>query len=443
MKNYSPSLLALSLFFFCSAPLLEAEIETEASSIPSQAKTQPISPTDAAKAEARTVPPAIVSKFQPFTGKIIKNKVRLRLQSAYDAPVIRELNHRDLVVVLGETEDFYAIQPPDDFRAYVFRTYVLDNVIEGSHVNVRLKPELDAPVVVQLNSGDRVEGSVNPANNKWLEIKLPPTVRFYIAKEYVEKAGDAGLKARLDKKHEEVYQLLHTTEAVSKAEMQKPFGQMNIEGIKANYQHIVFDYPEFPEAGLKAKEALDSLQEAYTNKKLAYLENQSRASSSTLEVNKKLSSEIQAQKNKINQLEQQIEKNRQFSIAAQPIINASSTVNKPVQIPINMSAWIPIEENLFNVWSQQKGNHNPKDFYEEQKQQSFVLRGIVDPYTRPVKNKPGDYLLLSTANKLPIAFLYSTHINLQDYIGHEVSIVVSPRNNNNFAFPAYFVLTLE
>jgi hypothetical protein len=108
-----------------------------------------------------------------------------------------------------------------------------------------------------------------------------------------------------------------------------------------------------------------------------------------------------------------------------------------------MSNWLPVEENLFKAWSLQTGKRHPQEFYEEQKQQSFVLRGIIDPYTRPIKNKPGDYMLLNTISKLPVAFLYSTHINLQDYVGHEVSVMVSPRNNNNFAFPAYFVLTLE
>jgi hypothetical protein len=434
MRKFSPSLLTLSFFLSCS-PWLQAEIE--ANSTPS--KSEAPSLNQAAKSDFQATVSA--EKFQPFTGKITKNRVRMRVQPAYDGSVLRELNRNDLVVVLGETEDFYAIQPPSDFRAYVFRTYVLDDVVEGSRVNVRLKPDLEAPVVAQLNSGDRVEGGVYTNNNKWLEIKLPENVRFYIAKEYVEKAGDAGLKARLDKKRDEGYQLLNTTEAMSKTEMQKPFEQINIEGIKNNYQRIMQGYPEFPELGVKAKDAMAALQEAYTTKKLAYLEQQSRLSSSTIEANKKLAAELQAQKNKVSHLEQQIEQTRQLAIAAQPIVVASS--GKPVQLPINMSAWLPVEENLFNIWSQQTGKRNPQDFYDEQKQQSFVLKGIIDPYNRPIKNKPGDYMLLSAGSKLPIAFLYSTHINLQDYIGHEVAIVVSPRPNNNFAFPAYFVLSVE
>lgn len=417
MRHFVPSWLTLS-FLLCSPFCLQAETETGKS--PSKSENRP------------------AAKFEPFTGKIMKNRVRLRLQSSYDGFVVRELNRNDLILILGEVDDFYVIQPPNDLRGYVFRTYVLDNVIEGNKVNVRLKPDLEAPVIAQLKSGDRVEGAVNATNNKWLEIKLPNTARLYIAKEYVEKAGDANFKAMFEKKQGDIYHLLNTTDSLSKIEIQKPFDQMMIDGLKANYQHIILDNPEFADAGIRAKESLAALQEAYTAKKMAYLENQSHLSSSTMEMNKQLSVELQAHKTKISNLEQEIQKERQFASLDTPVGS-----NKFPQLPVNMSIWLPLEESLFNAWSQKNGQSNPHDFYEQQKQQGFVLKGVVDIYNRPVKNKPGDFMLLNTTNKLPLAFLYSTHINLQDYIGREVSIVVSPRDNHNFAFPAYFVLTVE
>ena len=137
--------------------------------------------------------------FEPFTGKISKSKVRLRLQPNYDGQVIQELNQGDIYIILEETEDFFAVKPSSDFKAYVFRTFVLDNVIEGNRVNVRLKPDLDALVIAQMNSGDRVEGTVHSANPKWLEINMPESARFYVAKEYVEKIGDGNYLARLEK----------------------------------------------------------------------------------------------------------------------------------------------------------------------------------------------------------------------------------------------------
>ncbi|MFI5343121.1 MAG: hypothetical protein ACHQUC_02755 [Chlamydiales bacterium] len=383
------------------------------------------------------------SFFEPFTGKITKNKVRLRLQPNYDGQVIQELNQGDMYIALGDAEDFYAIKPPSEFKAYVFRTFVLDNVIEGNRVNVRLKPDLDAPVIAQLNSGDRVDGIVDPAHPKWLEIKMPESARFYIAKEFVEKIGDANYLARLEKRRQDVNHLLTTNEVLSQSEMERPFNQINIEGIKASYQRIIADYSDFPEATTRAKEALASLQNRYANKKMAYLETQSRQTVSQMESsNQKLNQELQAHKSKIANLEQQMEQSKQ-AVAFQSANEPSSPSVKPSSLPINMSIWIPLEDGLFAAWSQQTGNSDPHLFYQEQMQNAFLLKGIVDPYNRPVKNKPGDYMLMNSLSKLPIAFLYSTQVNLQDYVGHEVSIRVYPRPNNHYAFPAYFVLSVD
>lgn len=416
MKHKIPSLFILSIFLSSIALTLCAE----------QENGQQLN-----KNETST-------KLEPFTGKITKNRVRMRLQPSYDAAVLREYNKNDLVLVVGETDDFYAIKPPADFPGYVFRTYILDNIVEGHHVNVRLKPDLEAPIVAKLESGDKVEGSIAATNNKWYEIKLPSSARFYLAKDFIEKVGDSAYKAQYEKKREDVLQLLKTTESLSRAEMQKPFDQMMLDGIKANYQHIMYDFPEFQDLSNKAKEGFASLQEAYTNRRMEYLENQSRISSSTVEANKKLTAELQTHKAKISTLEDEIQKSREFSsnLSVAPSV-------KPAQLPVNMSAWIPVEEKLFKAWLDKHGQSNPHDFYEEQKAQSFVLRGIIDVYNRPVKNKPGDYILISSNSKLPTAFLYSTHINLQDYVGHEVSVIVVPRDNNNFAFPAYFVLAVQ
>ncbi len=417
------------LFLLGNTPFeLRAKVEGDART-PSDKNTLGSPSTNAAAA----------GKFQPFTGKITKNKVRVRLQPGYDAPVLQELTVQDLVIVVGESEDFYAIRASDDVRGYVFRTYVLDNVIEGTRVNVRLKPELEAPVVVQLNSGDRVEGSIASANNKWLEIKLPETAHFYIAKEYVAKAGDVGLKARLEKKRDEGIRLLQTAKATSSAEMQKPVNQIDFEAMKAVYQCLLIDYPEFPELTSQAKEAWAAVQEAYTQKKLAYLESQTHLSSSALQLNQQLTAELQVQKGKVAHLEQQVERGCRSD---QPL-SASVAIDRPSSAPVNMLGWLPVEEQLFHQWSQQTGNPNPQDFYDAQKRDSFVLRGIIEPYVRPIKTKPGDYMLISTASKLPIAFLYSTHVNLQEWVGREVAIRVASRPNHHFAFPAYFVLGIE
>lgn len=386
------------------------------------------------------------TSFEPFTGKVTKNKVRLRLQPTFDGAVLRELNRNDLLIAVDQTDDFYAIQPPADTKAFIFRTYVLDNVVEGTHVNVRLKPDLDAPVIAQLNSGDRVTGTIDPSNNKWLQINIPPSVHFYVAKDYIEKIGDAGLMARLEKRREEANRLMHTTEAISQTEMQKPFEDIRLDGAIGNYQHIIAHYTDFPEMGTKAKEQLAALQEAYTAKKVAHLEDQTRQASQLEIKNKQLADELKAHQSKIFELEKQVQK----SIVASAKESGKAATRKAVEaqkkpstLPINISAWFPVEDALFMEWSKKTNNQSLDDFYREQQQASFKLKGIIEPYSSLVKNKPGDYRLLNAVSRLPIGFLYSTRINLQNYVGHEITINVSPRFNNHFAYPAYFVLSVE
>jgi hypothetical protein len=80
-------------------------------------------------------------------------------------------------------------------------------------------------------------------------------------------------------------------------------------------------------------------------------------------------------------------------------------------------------------------------FYAEQKANASVLTGTVEAYPNPVKNRPGDFIL--KGSEAPIAYLYSTAINLEKYVGKQVTILAAPRPNNHFAFPAYFVLNVE
>ncbi len=374
--------------------------------------------------------------FEPFTGKINKNRVRLRLQGNYEAPVLKELNQNDYIVVLGEEDDFYSIQPPNETKGYVFHAYVIDQVIEGDRVNIRSKPNREAQVIAQLKTGDRIQKISTIQNNKWIEIKLPSNIRFYIAKEYVDKAGDIKLKERLEKKRQAAVQLLNTTDEMSLVEMQKPYNQMNIAGIKANYQHLINDYAEFNDISAQAKDSLAAIQESFNSKKLAYFEAETSKSSQTVEINKKLNSELQKHKDKISELETKIQ-DKNMAVAERAEMAKNSSL-----LPVNMAKWLPVEENLFNKWAEKSGKTHPQDFYLEEREKGFTIQGVIDPYTREVKNKPGDYVLLSANSKLPMAFLYSTHINLQDYIGREVKILVSPRENYHFAFPAYFVLSI-
>ncbi len=98
----------------------------------------------------------------------------MRLRPDLDSRIIKELSKNELVTIIGEKGDFWAVQAPAGTKAFIFRSFVLDNVVEGTRVNVRLEPSLDAPVIAHLSSGDKIEDpSISPINPKWLEIAPP------------------------------------------------------------------------------------------------------------------------------------------------------------------------------------------------------------------------------------------------------------------------------
>lgn len=316
------------------------------------------------------------SKFTPFTGKIIKNKVRMRLSPSLDSPVLRELNKDDLLVVVSEDEDFYAVQAPHDIKAYVYRTFVLDNVVEGNHVNIRLEPDLEAPVIVQLNSGDQVDGVISPINSKWLEIATPKTTRFYVAKDFIEKIGDPSLIATITKKRDSVNRLLESTYQISEIELEKPYQQIQMDGIFNNLNQIISDKNNLNDQIDKARTMLTAIQDKYLQKKIAFLEEKPQQVYIT-----KFQNENNDHVAEVNTIMPPREKNL---------------------VTAKMSAWIPHEESIYQTWVSHNESQSIDEFYLNQKQQAITLAGLVESYDRSVKNKPGDYLLVNPSTHLPI-----------------------------------------
>jgi len=341
-----------------------------------------------------------------FTGKVTKNKVRMRLTPSLESGVVKELSRDELVVVAGESDDFYAVLPPANLKAYIFRTYVLDGVVEGSRVNVRLEPATDGLVIGQLNSGEKIEGTISPANNKWLEVSPPQNVRFYIAKEYIEKVGDAQYLARFTERKDAVNQLLEKGQKIQQEELAKEFfPSVQIQGALESYNAIISNYADFTEQTHQAKEQLAKLQEAYLQKKVVYLETQK------LDV----------------------------AIAAQdPFKNAP-----PLTANVKLTQWEPVEQQFFHAWQEQNGGGTEDEYRQAERGQAMVLKGIIEPFSKAVRNKPGDYLLLHPQTKTPVAYLYSTRIDLQPYVGQEVALKAVSRPNHAYAYPAYFVIEFE
>lgn len=382
--------------------------------------------------------------IEPFTGKVTRNKVRMRLQPSLDAPILRELNRDDLLSVMEEYDEFYAVLPPKELKAYIFRTFVLDDIVEGSKVNVRLEPALEAPIIAQLQQGERVEGSVSALNSKWLEITPPESTRFYVCKEYVEKVGPVEMIEQLEKRLGEANTLINSARIASESELQKPYKEIDLDIIIAHLNKIVKQYGDFPSHVASAKELLNNIQSEYLEKKIAYLESKAgeeSLASQTLP----LFSNIEKESSPIKEKEE-LDVTKAAPQEDEPyqklIVDWHSLFDSSL-MPDKMAQWIPYEKALYERWKRPNTYASIEEFYRQQLNDTVSLQGIMEMYPHPIKNKPGDYILVDPGTRLPIAYLYSTRVNLNDYIQQEVIVHGLRRDNRNFAFPAYYVISVE
>ena len=351
-------------------------------------------------------------KSKNFTGKITGNKVRMRSSPDLDGDIVKQLNKNDLVLVTNDMGDFWAVKPPSNIKAYVSRKFVLDNIIEGERVNVRLKPSLDSKIVLQLKNKQRVDGSIYEQDPKWFEISLPQEAEFFIAKEYVTYAGNTEYYAIMQERVDEVEKLLNSAYFITQAECKKPYDEMNPEDAINQFDQIIKNYSDFPQHVQQAKEGLALLQDNYLQKKIAYLESKSEAA----------------------------------SISAQPAIVADKEVAQTKttasqNVTDKMKFWKSVEDSLYSAWTTFHPDKKVKDFYKEQEINSYTIAGVLESYSQTIKNKPGDFIVKSDDNSK--AYLYSTKLNLDEYVGKKVKLKVSPRPNNNFAYPAFFVNSVE
>ena len=198
---------------------------------------------------------------------------------------------------------------------------------------------------------------------------------------------------------------------------------------------FITQYASFPEQAARAKELLASTQDSYLQKKISYLEAKTKIVQDDWQVkNSQLNEQMKNQQQKLSHMEQQLQKNNGNAPYIAQVNNGLS--NK-------MAAWLPVEQAIYENWAQSNDNKSKEEFYDLLSHSAVALRGIIEPYNRVIKNKPGDYILVNQSNHLPIAYLYSTQVNLLDRVGQQVTIYGSPRENNSFAFPAYFVLSIE
>jgi hypothetical protein len=460
-KLYSSFVITL---FFMVGPYIshaqEVSADAAALTTATELPSQNMSDTESSSGEA----------FHAFTGKITGNNVRLRLQPNLEGFIVRELYRGYHIVIEDEENGFYVVKAPADIKAFVYRTFVLDGIIEGSRVNVRLGPSLDDPVIMQFNSGDKVTGVISPLNTKWLEIDIPADTTFYVAREYVEYAGPPSFLAQYEERRKELSNLINAAYFSAQAEMKKDFSVIDFDKIITSFQNILTDYKDFPHNVEQAQEMLEGFHDTFLQKKISFLEMKTNTSSEQwASKSSELSQQIASYEERLSDLtsgktisstsmsntsqkkeiysSEKTKEEAPLSISTQEITtlelpdfayedSSSITLNEA------MRSWMPREESFFKTWVLGNPTKTKRDFSIEETLSSTMLTGILEPYSRFVRNKPGDFIL-KDSNGVTIAYLYSTKVDLQEKTNTEITVKANIRENNDFAFPAFHVQSIE
>lgn len=225
----------------------------------------------------------------------------------------------------------------------------------------------------------------------------------------------------------------------AQAEIQKPFEQIDLDRIQEKFDHISKEYQDFSVIVEQVREAAALIQDVYVQKKVAFLEGKAQNKSSIAEIEPGHVEQLAKVGIHIKSSTEEAPVS-EIASAASKTMGLASTIGG-ADITDKMLSWQPLEESLYHLWASTNGEKKMEEFYAEEEQSAMVLTGIVEPYSRPVKNRPGDFLLKNDA--MPVAFLYSTRVNLEKLVGQKITVLASPRPNHNFAFPAYFVITVE
>ena len=348
---------------------------------------------------------ATENNLDSFTGKITSKKVRLRTEPNVDSSIIAEAKAGQHFLVVGQVNDFYVIKPSSQTKFYVYRTYVIDGTIEGNNVNIRLEPNIDSPVVMQLQSGTNVCGEVCKDNSKWLAIDPPEGAYFYIAQEFVDRIGDSEYIHKAEVREQEVVALLQQMQRNVEEEVKKPFHAMDMEEAEQISMKFITYYNDFTEEVQQATNLLHQLKEDYLTKKAKNL----------------------------NVVDEETDK--------QPDIQNAALEEETIEMTTMQQKWHQLEYNLYLNWMQDQPDKKFEDFKKVSMEKAVRMQGKIERFESDLPTKPGDYLLIQDG--LPVAYLYSLDVNLDDYVGKEMSFSAVQRHNNHFAFPSYCILQAE
>lgn len=119
-------------------------------------------------------------------GKALKNTFLLADSTPLSEKLF-ELRQGTILKIIGEKYNWYKVKIPENLSGFVYADYIDKNksISKVEHLNIRLKPDLDSPVIGRISKGDHVK-ILFPQKGKWYEIQAFPYSYGWVSKEKIK-----------------------------------------------------------------------------------------------------------------------------------------------------------------------------------------------------------------------------------------------------------------
>ena len=138
------------------------------------------------------------SQKQAFTGRVNADQVNIRSDSTINAAVVCKVNKGERVDVLSQAYDWYKIRLPNNAPVFIKKELVEagDNKtgkVLRDNVNLRLSPELSAPILGKVNKDTEI--AILEDAGEWYKIKPLQNTFGWIYVTFVNKVDEAKIKS--------------------------------------------------------------------------------------------------------------------------------------------------------------------------------------------------------------------------------------------------------
>lgn len=138
----------------------------------------------------------VVSATESFWGLINTDGVHIRADATVGAVSICQAGEGQVVEVVDSAYDWYKIALPEQAPVFVSGKFIKMNEdnqwqISGNNVNLRMKPDIGAPILGQVDKGTRIQ--VIKQEGEWYRIKPTVETTGWINRRFVDQT-DAPVK---------------------------------------------------------------------------------------------------------------------------------------------------------------------------------------------------------------------------------------------------------